>query len=477
MVFSPDGGRLYCGSLDGVVYVYDALNNFKLVTRMYSVKESVVSLDVSMDGRYVVAMGPTSEVTVWDTTTFLSLDDKEKHALLAPAPGAPLLQYFVRQGTFGADSAGAFPLYGRSEDVLSLCKSSDSSLLVTGLHSGQLQLRTYPSKALGAPCRPYHGHSAGGISKVAFSVGDKYLLSVGRDDRVMLQWKVVRSGVAPVPLLQALGKPPARPEQDGDLLGQRKSFEASLALHGENFAEAFSRNDRALSEPLSLTLAAGFGCGAPLPSPIPTTQALYVGQGDVLTIQGRSITCLSGADRLTARHWSQYSPLEAATSGSTPSHVAGSAYATGSNIAAVAMPAMPVVGEEIGAMAVSPCRRYLALASRFPRPLTASASPVSGQPGATTTLQIYSAGTGTPLATLSSHLVGEATSLAFSHCGTALAYLLNDPHHTMGLYSTPTGGWLDACALTPPTPTGGQDIASPVMSFLYSPRPFFHSIR
>ena len=35
MVFSPDGGRLYCGSLDGVVYVYDALNNFKLVTRMY----------------------------------------------------------------------------------------------------------------------------------------------------------------------------------------------------------------------------------------------------------------------------------------------------------------------------------------------------------------------------------------------------------------------------------------------------------
>ena len=166
----------------------------------------------------------------------------------------------MRQGTFGADSAGAFPLYGRSEDVLSLCKSNDSSLLVTGtpppthpthtpshptlhpfcyppptphpfkqptsttvhcsltshhyslpplappftsslysplfpfipppytlppplppctsslyplpnssppgLHSGQLQLRTYPSKALGAPCRPYHGHSAGGVSKV-----------------------------------------------------------------------------------------------------------------------------------------------------------------------------------------------------------------------------------------------------------------------------------------------------------------------
>ena len=53
-------------------------------------------------------------------------------------------------------------------------------------------------------------------------MGDKYLLSVGRDDRVMMQWKVVRSGVAPVPLLQPLGQPPARPETQGDLLGQRK---------------------------------------------------------------------------------------------------------------------------------------------------------------------------------------------------------------------------------------------------------------
>ena len=220
VVFSPDGGRLYCGSLDGVVYVYDALNNFKLVTRLYSAKESVVSLDVTLDGRYVVSMGPVAEVTVWDTTTFLSLEDADKHALLSLSQGSSPLQYYVRQGTFGADCAGAFPMYGRAEDVLSLCKSSDSSLLVTGLHSGQLQLRTYPSRALGAPCRPYHAHSAGGVSKVAFSVGDKYLLSVGRDDRVMMQWKVVRSGVAPVPLLQPLGKPPACPEQEGDLLGQ-----------------------------------------------------------------------------------------------------------------------------------------------------------------------------------------------------------------------------------------------------------------
>ena len=38
---------------------------------LYSAKESVVSLDVSADGRHVVSMGPVAEVNVWDTATFL----------------------------------------------------------------------------------------------------------------------------------------------------------------------------------------------------------------------------------------------------------------------------------------------------------------------------------------------------------------------------------------------------------------------
>ena len=84
-----------------------------------------------------------------------------------------------------------------------------------------------------------------------------------------------------------------------------------------------------------------------------------VGQGEVLTVQGRSIACLSGADRLSARLWSQYSPLGAAATPTTPtpSHIPGSAYATGSNVAGVVAVVAPVVGEEVGAMAVSPCRR------------------------------------------------------------------------------------------------------------------------
>jgi hypothetical protein len=78
---------------------------------------------------------------------------------------------------------GAFPLYGSADDVLTLCKSHDHKLLVTGDSRGVLQLRNYPSPALESPCVPYHGHSAGGVGRALFTQGDKYLLSIGRDDR------------------------------------------------------------------------------------------------------------------------------------------------------------------------------------------------------------------------------------------------------------------------------------------------------
>ena len=38
--------------------------------------------------------------------------------------------------------------------------------------------------------KKYVGHSAGGVGCVDYTLGDKYVLSVGIDDRLLLQWKV-----------------------------------------------------------------------------------------------------------------------------------------------------------------------------------------------------------------------------------------------------------------------------------------------
>ena len=41
-----------------------------------------------------------------------------------------------------------------------------------------------------SPYRDYQGHTAGGVAKSVFSLNDKYVLSIGKDDRLLLQWKV-----------------------------------------------------------------------------------------------------------------------------------------------------------------------------------------------------------------------------------------------------------------------------------------------
>ena len=41
-----------------------------------------------------------------------------------------------------------------------------------------------------SPYKGFQGHTAGGTAKTVFSLDDKYILSIGKDDRLLLQWKV-----------------------------------------------------------------------------------------------------------------------------------------------------------------------------------------------------------------------------------------------------------------------------------------------
>jgi WD40 repeat protein len=75
VVFSPDGGHLYSTSLDGSIYVHNALDNFKLIKRLNGHAESISSLDIIMNGRYLISYGVISEVILWHTGHLLILID------------------------------------------------------------------------------------------------------------------------------------------------------------------------------------------------------------------------------------------------------------------------------------------------------------------------------------------------------------------------------------------------------------------
>ena len=44
-----------------------------------------------------------------------------------------------------------------------------------------------------SPFKSRLGHSPGGVSRLSFSPEDQYLLSAGRSDRCLIQWRVEKS--------------------------------------------------------------------------------------------------------------------------------------------------------------------------------------------------------------------------------------------------------------------------------------------
>ena len=103
------------------------------------------------------------------------------------------ISYSKRTNTFGLDSIGVFPVVTPYDGVRSLSLSGDAKVLISGHSDGSLKLFAYPSTRPSAAYKEYLGHSQEGISRVCFSMDDQFVLTLGRDDRTIMQWKFLSS--------------------------------------------------------------------------------------------------------------------------------------------------------------------------------------------------------------------------------------------------------------------------------------------
>ena len=192
-LFSPDQKRLYVGSRDKNVYVYDPLNDFQCIEVFEGHKEAVRSFDLSTDITTLISQGEGSEVLVWDLMTSKQLRDGKREKAMKT------FNANFRRNTFGPDSVGVFSVISSFDEVRSLSKSVDSTLLCTGNSNGSLKLFSYPSPRPSAAYKEYCGHTQEGIAGTLFTFEDQYIMSMGRDDRTLIQWKVLKnsSRIAP----------------------------------------------------------------------------------------------------------------------------------------------------------------------------------------------------------------------------------------------------------------------------------------
>lgn len=395
VLFTPDGSKLLASSLDGNVYIYDALNNFQLLMSLGGQhKEGVRSMDISESGQYVTTHGEYNEFFVWDLSTAAVVKTNDRFEALAVTG----LNWSVRQGPFGLNSVGVFPAFSDPADTLTLNQSKDHKLLVVGDSFGALKLFRNPATEYFAPYKKYTCHSPGGISKLAFTVKDQFLLSTGRFDRVLAQWKVLKSSDLPDNKISAEEAPePVAPEED---------YDATYVIKGVNFVDEGLVRDYSESAEVKVQLSAIVGTGTAT-STLPRAQ--FFGQGDLLTAHGKLPVLVdvggSGAQRV----------LFAPAGGASPYNNSAQ--------------------QQVSAFAVAPSGQFAAIGHT-----TANTADNAGA----CRLVMVGAPSGLQVSELSADIPGGVTAVAFSEDGVICACLSGDAQHTLHVFRTYSGTWEDA---------------------------------
>jgi len=379
--FSPSGNKLYAGSNDCNIYVYDPLDNFKLVNTLKVHGEGVVSMDMSQTGDYLLSAGADGEIVTWDLTMNAPCSFSEDHWKTT--------KFYSREGVRGNNSTGVYYPFQSANTVIACGESFDRKLLATGDAFGAVRLFSNPAIQLGAPSKAFHGHTPGGVSRVAFTQEDAFLLSAGRDDRCIMQWRVKKSSVKPYTI-------PVEEVDSRKVVAAPKVDKVEVPLG--NFAETFvigevdftSKLPVALEEDeeiteKSLNLVNTVGMSGDHSS------ATYSGLGSVVTVTGRVITTLHpNRNKQTNRQYLARTDM-------------------------------------IGAVATSSCYRFLAV----------GASTDGGS------LCIINAATGAYVSVLAESIKGGIRAIGFSHDNTLCAVVAGDERHTVYLYST-FNSWKDS---------------------------------
>lgn len=406
LVFSPDGARLYGASLDCNIYIYDAFDNFKYISTMFGHSEGIKSLDITEDGKYLVSMGVKGEVIMWNAVSNEMVPVINRPKLLASAT------WNTRQGVLGLDMVGAFPAFGQMEDLTSVSLSKSASILAVADRFGFVDLVRYPAMPSNCPRRRYSGHTPGGVTRVAFSLEDKYVISIGQDDRVIIQWRVVPSSAQRIAALPAPRVPPPPKLLPTHISPKLGGFDASFVIREVDFVKgkAFANNHNMSLDLTAIVSVGNRAVSCDTPSFLCSS---YCGVGDILTCFGK-VAYLLVEDHLTQRPW-----IPAPTS----------TYSCSTNSL------LPTV-QEIASVAVSSCARYVLVGG-------------AGGELEDGVLGIFAASTGELLIQLASDIVGGVAAVAFSPGKLHCCAIGKDPMHSLYVYGTVDASldWSDAVLL------------------------------
>ena len=177
--FSPDGRWLAVASHDFFIDIYDASSGFKRAGVCKGHSAPVTHLDWSEDSKYLQTNSQDFELLYWEIPTC---------ELIEFSAALKDVNWATWTCIAGWPVQGIWPKHSDGTDVNSCARSSDKRTVATANEDGIVRLFRYPCDVGRGDHKTYVGHSFH-ITKCCFSYNDEFLITVGGEDRTILQWR------------------------------------------------------------------------------------------------------------------------------------------------------------------------------------------------------------------------------------------------------------------------------------------------
>lgn len=194
--YSADGSLLALGTGDGRVFLYNVSSNYELIARCtLPTGSTAMSLDFSADARFFRVTTSTNLLSIFSCEDGL---EQTKYVTLRDILWATHT-CTLAWGTQGAHtrSVTAVDLAGAGDEF-----DLNSPMLAVADEFGTIDLCRYPLLAENSSRHVYPAH-ARAVATVLFAARETRLLSCGRHDRTILQWRCLAqklpSGLLPPP--------------------------------------------------------------------------------------------------------------------------------------------------------------------------------------------------------------------------------------------------------------------------------------
>jgi WD40 repeat protein len=180
---SANSNSLYLavGSADMSLSVYNVRENYKFVSKVKFLNGVPKSIDFTDDGRFIMVSTDSNELRYYEV---------QKGERITLTTDTQKLKFTDLTASFGR---GLWGVYSNNDgaEVTCACVNFSKTIVAVGLSNGNIRLYQYPCVTPNPIYSQYLGHT-GPVSKILFTDDEAFLLSLGLDDRALIQWDCKR---------------------------------------------------------------------------------------------------------------------------------------------------------------------------------------------------------------------------------------------------------------------------------------------